>query len=168
MSDGITVKQAAAADIPIIEDILLDALNWLDRTGKQMWIKSQITWGYLSTRFSIHDFSIAFMNDIPVGCMALVDADPVYWRNIQKGESLFIHQLAVKRVGAGQGVSTALIDYAKTQATLRGMGAVRLDCNQSRKKLRELYEREGFVCVEEKLFFEQYYAAMYVWRNRSK
>jgi len=72
----------------------------------------------------------AYINGNPVGCMAMIDYDPNTWKDIQKGESLFIHRLAVKRVAAGQGVSKALIDYAKTQAIQRDIDAVRLDCRQ--------------------------------------
>jgi len=160
----ITIKQAIEADIPIIEDILFDAVNWLDRTGKQMWTKERMTWEFMSTRFAvtINDFCIAYINSNPIGCMALTDYDPNTWENIKKGESLFIHRLAVKRIAAGQGVSKALIDYAKKQAVQRGINAVRLDCWQNREKLRAIYEREGFICAEETTLFGQYHTALYV------
>ena len=161
----ITIKQATEKDIPIIEDILLDVLNWLDSTGKQMWTKERITWKSMSTWLAVNEFCIAYINNNPVGCMALPDYDPHTWKDINKGESLFIHRLAVKRIAAGKGVSKALIDYAKTQSIQRDINAVRLDCWQNREKLREMYEREGFVCVEETILFEHYHTALYLWQK---
>ena len=159
------IKQATEADIPIIEDILLEAFTWLENTDKQMWVKSKLTWESLSAWLSIHEFYIAYMNNNPVGCMALIDHDPSIWKEIEKGESLYIHRLAVKRMAAGQGVSKALIDYAKTQAIERGINAVRLDCWRDRKKLRAMYEREGFMCVEETFLFGHYHTALYIWQK---
>ena len=161
----IEIRQASEEDIPIIEDILLDAFTWLDNTGKKMWTKERISWESLSEWLAVNEFYIAYIDGKPVGCMALMDYDPNTWENIQKGESLFIHRLAVKRIDAGHGVSKALIDYAKTQAIQRGINAVRLDCWENRAKLRAIYEREGFVCVGETILFDYYHAALYKWQK---
>lgn len=85
--------------------------------------------------------------------MALIDYDPTFWPDMQKGKSLFIHKLTVKRCGAKQGVSKAFIDFAKKQAIKRNINEMRLDAHQFREKVRALYEREGFVCVNEKCLF---------------
>ncbi|MCL2517129.1 MAG: GNAT family N-acetyltransferase [Oscillospiraceae bacterium] len=160
----ITINQAMETDIPIIEDILLDVFNWLESTGKHMWVHERIKWDFLSTFLKIEEFYIAYIHNEPIGCMALIDFDPLIWQDINKGESLFIHRLAVKRNHAGQGVSKVLIDYAKMQSIQRGINAVRLDCWQDREKLRAIYEREGFVCVEEKVLFNHYHTALYRWK----
>ena len=33
----ITIKQATEADIPVLEGILLDTVNWLDEIGQSLW-----------------------------------------------------------------------------------------------------------------------------------
>ena len=162
----IWIKSAKEADIPVIEEILLDALNWLESIGSKMWVKSRITWEFLSQWIAIDEFCLAYMDQRPVGCMALTDHDPTIWEDIQKGESLFVHRLAVRREAAGQGVSKALLDYAKAQAVRRGINAVRLDCWRDREKIRAIYEREGFVCVKETFLFDHYHAALYVWQGK--
>ena len=95
--------------------------------------------------------------------MALTDYDPVYWPNLPKGESLFLHKVAVKRAFAGKGISKKLIDYAKALALSYSINAIRLNCNQHRHKLRAVYENQGFVCMGEKTFFEKYDTALYVY-----
>jgi len=44
----ILIKQASVNDIPVIEDILLDVVNWLNSTGNSLWIKEQVSWQGLS------------------------------------------------------------------------------------------------------------------------
>jgi len=161
----ITIKQASGEDIPVIEDILLDVVNWLDSTGNSLWTKEQVSWQRLSRDFSPGNFYIAYLDGEAVGCMALVDYDPVFWPGIQKSESLFLHKLAVKRTGAGKGVSRALIDFAKNECNKRNIGYLRLDCDKFRDKVRQIYENEGFVCVDERCLFGKYHTAFYVWKK---
>lgn len=158
----IDVIRAMEHHVPIIEAILLDAVHWLDGIGKPLWRKEQVKWERLSKDFKPSDFCIALMYGVPVGCMALVDYDPFFWPEIEKGASLFIHKLAVKRVAAGKDVSTALIDYAKEKCIRRGISALRLDCNALIPKLRAVYERNGFVCADERVLNGIWHTAFYV------
>lgn len=158
------VKQAGENDIPIIEEILLDAVNWMSQNGLQnQWNESNIRWAILAKSYNISDFYIDYQNDLPVACMALTDYDPTYWPDIPKDGALYLHKLAVKRSFAGNGYAKELIDYAKNLALNFKIKAVRLNCNQHRVKLREVYEREGFVCVEEKSIDGKYDTALYVY-----
>jgi GNAT superfamily N-acetyltransferase len=162
----IAIRQASVDDIPSIEEIFLDVVNWLDSTGKPLWTKEQVSWQGLSQHYSAEDFYIAYLDGEAAGCMVLVDHDPVLWPDIQKGESLFIHKLAVKRSGAGKGVSNALMHFAKEECKRRNIRHLRLDCHQFRDKLRKFYEDEGFVCVDERCIFKKYHTAFYVWEYK--
>lgn len=158
----ITIEQASVDDIPVIEDILLDVVNWLDSTGNSLWTQEQVSWQRLSRHYSAENFYIAYLDGEAVGCMALVDYDPAFWPDIKKGESLYIHKLAVKRSGAGKGVSNYLIHFAKKECRNRNIKYIRLDCHQFRDKVRKLYENEGFICVDERCLWGKYHTAFYV------
>ena len=38
------VRPASPADIPVIEDLLLDAVEWLERTGRPQWMREKASW----------------------------------------------------------------------------------------------------------------------------
>jgi GNAT superfamily N-acetyltransferase len=157
------VKQANENEIPIIEEILLDAVYWMYSNGlENQWDEFNVKWSSLSKKYEIFCFYIAYENNIPTACMALTDYDPIYWPDIPKGESLYLHKVAVKRSFAGKGFSKELIDFAKNIAHKLNIKTLRLNCNQHRSKLRAIYEKEGFVCVEEKTILESYDIALYV------
>ncbi len=164
----IEIKQATKNEISIIEEIMVDVEAFLDSINQPLWERKNVTWHGLSKLFKIEDFYIAYLDHTPVGCMALVDYDPFMWPDIKQGESLFIHKLAVKRSGAKKGVSKALLDFAKDKAVRFGIGEVRLDTDQLRPKVRNVYEKQGFVCVEEKCLFEKYFTAFYLWKQEDK
>ncbi len=158
------IKQADACDTPIIEEILLDAVSWMSKSGLQnQWNRSNVKWSNLSNSYKINDFYIAYQDGLPTACVAVTDYDPTYWPHIPKGESLYLHKFAVKRAFAGKGFSKELFGFAKNLALTYGIHAIRLNCNQHRNKLRAVYENEGFICVEEKTFFEKYDTALYVY-----
>ena len=155
---------ASEKDIPKIEDILLDTIQgWADPSDKNLWREDQIKWKRLSKDFVVSDFHIALLDGSPAACMAVVDHDPFFWPDVEKGTSLFIHKLAVKRFAAGKGLSDALIAHAKTMCAKRNISSLRLDCYSKSPKLRAVYERNGFVCVGEKVLFDKYPTAFYEW-----
>jgi len=160
---NITIKQAQENDIPILENILLDTVNWLNEMGQPLWGVNEVTWDALSKNYRIGDFYIAYSNGIPSGCMALVDYDPFFWPNVKKGESLFIHKLAVTKVARKSGVADALIDFFKKQGVERGTKTLRLDTHALRPKQRAFYERHGFVFVEVKVFKGDRHTAFYIY-----
>lgn len=41
----ITIKQARTEDIPIIENILLDTVNWLNDMEQPLWGVGEVLWG---------------------------------------------------------------------------------------------------------------------------
>jgi GNAT superfamily N-acetyltransferase len=70
--------------------------------------------------------------------------DRLFWPDIPQTESAFVHRLAVRRRYKGRGVSTALLQWAVERARAVGKRHLRLDCDESRPKLRALYEGFGF------------------------
>jgi len=168
----IQVRQAKTEDIPIIESILFDTVSWLNAMAQPLWKAEDVVWAALSKAHIIDDFYLAFIGGIPAGCMAVLDIDPFFWPDVAKGDSLFIHKLAVTKNARKTGAADALIGYAKELGRQREVSSIRLDCHGLRTKLRAFYEKHGFVCVEDKVCKDtynvpEYYAAFYIyWMNR--
>jgi N-acetylglutamate synthase-like GNAT family acetyltransferase len=119
--NNITIQKAKEGDIPILEGILFDTVNWLNEMGQPLWGAEDVIWENLSKNYQIGDFYIAYANNNPSGCMALMDYDPFFWPNAEKGESLFVHKLAVTKTARKSGVADALIRFFKGQGTERGV-----------------------------------------------
>ena len=163
------IKRATLEDRSVIECILFDAVKWLNEMNQPLWRIEDVKWEALAKSYLIEDFYIAYGNNEPSGCMALVDFDPVFWPDVAKGEALMIHKLAVVKNARKAGVADALIQYAKEEGRKRQVGTVRLDCRQDRQRLRSFYERHGFVCVHEKTLRGKWDVAFYshslIWKG---
>jgi SAM-dependent methyltransferase/GNAT superfamily N-acetyltransferase len=118
--------------------------------GQPLWKIEDVKWPALSKSFQIDDFYVAYKDGIPSGCMALIDYDPFFWPDVKKGESLFIHKLAVTKAARKSGVSEALLGFSKEQGAQRGIKVIRLDTDAQRPKTRAFYERNGFVFISKK------------------
>lgn len=160
--NNIAIKQAVDYDIPVIEGILLDTVNWLSEMGQPLWEERETKWSFLSTRYSIDEFYIALIDGKPSGCMVLTKHRPFYWMDEDTSNSLFVHKLAVVKVAKHMGVGNCLIEYAKEYASKRNISAIRLDCDEYRPKLRAFYEKHGFVCLGTRVL-EQYYIEFYAY-----
>jgi GrpB-like predicted nucleotidyltransferase (UPF0157 family)/GNAT superfamily N-acetyltransferase len=158
----IVIKQAHESDIPVLESILLDTVNWLNDMEQPLWGMNEVKWDALSRNYQISDFYIAYSEEKPSGCMALIDYDPFFWPDVKKGESLFIHKLAVTKEARKSGVADSLIDFFKEQGMVRGVKTLRLDTHALRPRLRAFYERHGFVFVMLKVFKGDRHTAFYI------
>ena len=161
--NNITIKRAQEGDIPVIESILFDTVNWLNAMGQPLWDADEVTWGALSKNYQIGEFYIAYSKGMPSGCMAIVDYDPFFWPDVEKGESFIIHKLAVKNAARKTGVADAMIDFFKAQGAERGVKTLRLETHALRPKLRAFYERHGFVFIEVKVFKGDRHTAFYAY-----
>ena len=158
---NIKINQAQDNDIPVLESILFDTVNWLNEMGQPLWETNEVKWEALSKNYKIGDFYIAYVNGIPSGCIALIDYDPFFWPDAKKGESLFVHKLAVTKTARKSGAADALLEFFKEQGAVRGIKTLRLDTHALRPRLRAFYERQGFVFVDVKVFKGDRYTAFY-------
>ena len=73
------------------------------------------------------------------------------WKqNLQDGEYMVVHTLAVSPGCARQGIGQAMLEYALKQAKARGYKAIRLDVVPDNFPARRLYEKIGFTFAGEK------------------
>ena len=57
--NNIAIRKATEADVPVVEGILLDAVNWLNGMGQPLWDVEEVSWSSLSKQYDIGDFYIA-------------------------------------------------------------------------------------------------------------
>jgi len=144
-TEAIAIAPAEKGDEGVASAIVQEAASWLAATGRAMWGPEDYTPEALRPSIEAGELYLAKVNGEPVGTMILQWEDPVYWPDVPRGESAFVHRLAVKRSAAGKGISGALLDWAKGAARQAGRKYLRLDCDPERPRLCAFYESAGFV-----------------------
>jgi GNAT superfamily N-acetyltransferase len=139
------VRQARPSEASIVEAILVETAQWVDALGEVMWDDGELAPEHIAAEVAAGQFYLAMSGDEPAGIIRFQLSDTLFWPDLPDDDrSAFVHRLAVRRRFKGQGVSTALLQWAVGHARLLGRPQLRLDCDKSRPKLMGLYERFGF------------------------
>ncbi len=138
------IQQARPSDAPMIASVLQDAEHWLSGGGRALWPAASIGHERVQQDTSAGLFHVARDGEQIVGVMKFELEDAYFWPEVLPGTSAFVHKLAIRRAWAKQGVSTALLMYARTRAQQLERAWLRLDCVADRQGLRKLYEGFGF------------------------
>ena len=150
-------------DCPILSKRISPVILWMRRNKiENLWNEENTSWEHISLSYKLDDFYILSVDGNKAGCIAITDYDEKYWKDIPKGESLYVHKLAVKRSYAGMGLSGKLIEFAKDLARKRNRKNIRLDFNKKRDKLRKIYEKNGFRYEKEVSIDKKYSLYLYV------
>lgn len=158
------IRKAIANDIPALEELYKSRVLYNDAHDIHQWCLHDVTWDTLSKQYTIEDFYILEEQGNLCAAMCLVDFDPVYWPEIPKGESLFLHKICVSPSHAKKGYADALIEHFKDEGARLHFSNIRLDVRAHKDKLRNMYERRGFFVVEERSIFKDYKTALYIYK----
>lgn len=140
-----SIRLAKPGDTETVADILSEAARWLEQTGRLMWRDEELVPARIAADVAAGLFIIAECDGEAAGVVKFQLEDELFWPDVPRGESAFVHRLAVRRKFAGGTVSSALLNWAVERARSAGKTWLRLDCEASRAKLRAVYERFGFV-----------------------
>lgn len=142
---AIQIRQAAAGDASLVQEMLVEAARWIDALGVTMWREGEFEADAIAGEVTDGQFFIAEVDGAPAGTVRFQRVDLLFWPDIPQDESAFIHRLVVRRAYKGQGgVSTALLDWSVERARAFGLRYLRLDCDAQRPKVRAVYEAFGF------------------------
>lgn len=161
------IRQATKKDIPILETLYKKRVLYNDAHGIHQWNLEDVTWENLSKTYSINDFYVLEDEDVKA-CCCIVDVDPVYWPEMPKGKSLYLHKIMVDPDCSKRGYGDALVSYFKEKGRIEGYPDVRLDVRAQKDKLRMFYERNGFELVKVKAIFKEYETALYIYKILQK
>lgn len=141
---GLTIRQARPDETSVVLEMLLEASRWVDALGEVMWEEGELDPGRVGEEVTAGQFVIALVDGEAAGAVRFQLDDELFWPDLPRGDSAFLHRLVVRRAYKGRGISSALLQWAVEHARSIGRRYLRLDCDASRPKLQALYERFGF------------------------
>ena len=139
------IRQATSVDADAIVQILAEASRWVEKLdGTTMWVEGELEEEGIKAEAGANMFVVAEIDGQIAGALRFQLEDRLFWPDLDVADSAFVHRLAVRRAFAGQGVSTALLEWAIDRARTLDRRFLRLDCDAERARLRAFYERCGF------------------------
>lgn len=138
--------------------IMQEVAEWCEKTGRSMWRIDMLSRDILLQGLQAENFYVGKVGNDNAATMILQWQDSLFWPQINKDDSGFIHKLCVRRIYSGQGLSGKMVAYAIEECKKKGIKYLRLDTGWRRRKLCNLYESLGFVKVGKKTIDDMDYA----------
>ncbi len=142
---NLVIRQAGGDDTRALVETLREAADWVTQLdGTTMWVEGELEEPRVRAEAEAGLFVVADVGGQVAGAIRFQLEDHLFWPDLDGSDSAFVHRLAVRRANAGQGISTALLQWATDRARSLGKRYLRLDCDAERSRLRALYEGFGF------------------------
>ena len=148
-------------DFEIALELLKSAAEYLAKKNINQWSywlnppQEKIIW--LKEGFKRNEFYlIKTPKNKLIGMVRIMYKDLIYWGEMND-KAIYVHSLVIRQEFKGHKIGQRVIDIIKVKAVKKNIELMRLDCDNSNKKLCNYYENIGFQKVgEKKLKLGQY------------
>jgi len=143
--DSFKVVPAKLEDIDTVLGILDEAAAWIiEQKIPSVWKPGEFSRETFLDQISRGEVHIGLVDEKPAGTMTLQWADLVFWGE-QLPDSGYVHKLAVRPAYAGRKIGLEMLKWAEAAAREVGKRFLRLNCLAADRKIRDYYERVGFL-----------------------
>lgn len=142
------IYQVNENNIELFSDVLINAAKWLDSTEQPMWKVQDLSAEELLKKYDMNDMKLCYDNGNLIGVFILQWCDCLFWPELNKNSSGFVHKLAVTIENRKQGNGKKILESAEDYCKDRGIYSLRLNCGTARLRLRNFYESAGFQMLD--------------------
>jgi len=120
--------------------------EWLESRGIQQWRagRFRLAADYYAHSIQQQEVYLVFIDGQLAGAARLLSREPIVWPEVVDDEGLYVSNLAVRRLWAGQGLGLRMLEWAADRAATMEKSYVRLDCFADNAFLCRYYEQAGF------------------------
>jgi GNAT superfamily N-acetyltransferase len=141
----LNIVPAKPEDIDTVLGILDEAASWIiERKLPNVWKPGEFSRETFLDQISRGEVHIGLVDGKPAGTITLQWRDITFWGE-QQPDSGYVHKLAVRRTYAGQKIGLEILRWAESEARTAGKRLLRLNCLAADRKIRDYYERAGFL-----------------------
>jgi ribosomal protein S18 acetylase RimI-like enzyme len=147
----LTIRRATPTDVDAVLGLVTEAARWLAERGSDQW-QYPTERHRLAIERATARGEVWVISDDTAAILATITlnghADLEFW-TAEDGPSdaLYVHRMAVARAVSGQGIGSAMLDWAARQAVEAGKKWLRLDAWANNNALHDYYRSSGFQAV---------------------
>ena len=145
MNNDVVIKKASEIEIDALLKIWFEKANWLIKNNTSMWDPNQFSRERLKEKYHNPEYYICRNNKEIIGGFILIEYDERYWRDYINDKAYYFHKFVIRSEYKAQGYSGYILEWVKKYGKEMGKEYIRLDYNEERTYLKEMYTRHGFV-----------------------
>jgi len=149
MLNGLEIVRAGGGDLDVVLAILDGAAEWLVSKGVVgPWRPGSFSRQAFAIQLDRGEVYVAKLGEETAGTITLQWSDELFWPGAPS-DALYVHKMAVHPVYHGREFGIQMLEWAGRMAKIAGKKFVRLDCLATNMKIREYYEKAGFIHVND-------------------
>lgn len=139
------ISKAGRSDIDLVLTILDEATVRLLKSGMPTaWEPGKFSRQAFLDQIEKGEVYIASVGGEAAGTFILQWSDLLWWGE-RAPDAGYIHKFAIRPAYAGKGLGVEMLKWAETTARKAGKRFLRLNCMADDRKIRDYYERLGFI-----------------------
>lgn len=147
MSQPFKIVNTEMKDLPLVVQWFNDSVAYQERKGYP-------TWGNFDQEAIASDIRNRIqhkaVNEQGIGIVfSAIYSDKVIWREMDKGQSIYLHRIVVNPAFKGQKLLGVVLDWAKEQVKQKNLKNIRLDTWVNNPVIIDYYKSFGFIEIED-------------------
>lgn len=151
VADMLSPVPATPDDIDAIHALRRSLEDWMAANGTVQWPQGSLPHERIARQVAAGEWYVVRDAAGLVGTLRLLWTDPDFW-GADQTPAVYVHGLMVDRRHTGEGVGTALLDWARQRGVDAGVDMLRLDCRTTNPVLYDYYGAYGLTVVGQKDF----------------
>lgn len=145
MASKLRIVPALDADLSSVLEVLDEAAGWLvTKNAAGPWKPGSFSRRTFRDQIILGEVYIARLGQETVGTVTLQWKDEVFWPGAPF-DAGYVHKLALRPAYFGRGLGLRMLEWAGQAAMAAGKKFLRLDCLADNRRIRDYYERVGFI-----------------------
>ena len=140
------VKNTEMADLDQIFALFEQSIQYQERRGYPVW-KNYDRNAVIKDVANKNQYKI-LIDSVMAIVFSVCYTDKVIWRNMDKGDSLYLHRIVVNPECKGQKLFGKILDWCITHGKQNGLQTVRMDTWAANPNIIDYYKSFGFEFVE--------------------
>jgi len=145
MNSDVVISRASEEEINKLIEIWLEKAKWLIENKIPMWDPTQFSRERLIEKYNKPEYYVCRNKKEIIGGFILIEYDERYWKDHIQDKAYYFHKFVVRSEYKAQGYSGYILEWVKKYGKEMGKDFIRLDYNEERTYLKEMYTRHGFV-----------------------
>lgn len=146
MNSNVHILNTTTADLPFIYTLFDQSIEYQEKKGFPVWR------GYdkntlVNDAKNNNQYKVLLNNQIAMA-FSVCYTDPIIWREMENGTSLYLHRIVVNPTFKGQKLFGELLRWAAEHARAKNLTTIRMDTWDNNPSLIEYYKTFGFSFIE--------------------
>ena len=140
------VRNTEMGDLPYIFGLFEQSIIYQERNGYPVW-RDYDKNAIVKDVENQHQYKIIINAAIAI-VFSLAYSDKVIWRDLDKGNSIYLHRIVINPAFKGQRLFGLIVDWAINHLHDKGLSSIRMDTWAANPTILNYYRSFGFEVVE--------------------